>query len=765
METAIENNNIAKVRELLASGVSPNAKIGDGDTALILASFKGHIETVKTLLEAGANIDIQNKKGDTALILASNNGHAETVKTLLEAGANIDIQNKNGNTALILASNNGHIETVKTLLEAGANIDIQNKNGDTALILASNNGHAEIVKTLLEAGANIDIQSIHGNTTLILASFNGNTGIVKILLEAGANIDIQSIHNNTALIIASNNGHTEIVKILLDAGANIDIQNIHGNTALILASFNGHTETVNTLLDADANIDMQNKNGDTALILASLNGHNEIAKELLEAGANINIQNVDGATPLFIAAGNNHKDIIIRLLRTPTIKNIPVEGTKTVLDIAKEGRFTPEINELIIQRFSPELLWKGWSHSDSEKLDVIFDKKAANYACCPVCLKFIERSEACMYMKHDCSSLGGFYHTELYDKYKNEEGKIGWCTICNRIAIGHRHYKLGLASAPKPILGPGNGDPFEKDCRVSNGGGGIPEKFARFRRMREFAKQLMEEEGELLEKDVLTQLVEETWNAPFSRIPAIQRLLREKKWNIAHTTFPANRVAAAAAAVNGGVPEIREFLRPAPNRNNADLQPIVHPVGMNQIGQDEEAENVVQFRHKKKDGTINTHGDTWISKDSLEGLLEWRITNFGDESAIYCWEYPKCDALLYPEEIRGLVPDELYERYKTMFNQQMAVRTAAHGGARKGLGKTRKAHYRNKRRGQLGGQQKDFFTEATDVECVVVRRPVKGGRPSRRIKRIARKHTQKRRPRKTCAERKLSHKNRVSDEF
>ncbi len=743
MENAIETNNIAKVRELLASGISPNAKIGDGDTALILASFKGHTETVKTLLEAGANIDIQNKNDDTSLTMASFNGHTETVKTLLEAGANINIQNKHGDTALMLASFNGHTETVKTLLEAGANIDIQNKDDITALIMASFKGHTETVKTLLEAGAIIDIQNKNGDTSLAMALFKGHTETVKTLLEAGANIDIQNKDDNTALILASNKGHTEIVKILLDAGAKIDIQNIHGNTALILASFNGHTKTVKTLLEEGVNINIQNKNGDTALMLASFHGFNEIANVLIEADANINIQDADGATPLFIAAGNNHKDIVIRLLRTPTIKNIPVEGTKTVLDMANEGRFTAEINELIIQRFSPELLWKGWSHSDSEKLDVIFDKKAANYACCPVCLKFIERSEACMYMKHDCSSLGGFYHTKLYDKYKNEEGKIGWCTICNRIAIGHRHYKLGLASAPKPALGPGNGDPFEKDCRVSNGGGGIPEKFARFRRMREFAKQLMEEEYELLEKDVLTQLVEETWNAPFSRIPAIRRLLLEKKWNIAHNTFPAT--GAAAAAANGGVPEVREFLRPAPNRNNVELQPIIHPVGMNQIGRDEEAENVIQFRHKKKDNTINVHADTWVSKDSLEGLLEWRIKNFGDESAIYCWEYPKCDALLYPEEIRGIVSDELYERYKAMFNQQMTVRTAAHGGARKGFRKTRKNRYRNKRKGHRGGQQTDFFTEATNVECVVVRRPVKGGRRSRCIKRITRKRTHKRR--------------------
>ena len=95
-----------------------------------------------------------------------------------------------------------------------------------------------------------------------------------------------------------------------------------------------------------------------------------------------------------------------------------------------------------------------------------------------------------MYMNHKCTEMP-YYHAELYNKYKNSEGKISWCTICGRICVGHYHYPIVSvdASKPQPLIF-GQPNPFENDCRLTNGGGGLPEKIARIRQLRETAREL-----------------------------------------------------------------------------------------------------------------------------------------------------------------------------------------------------------------------------------------------------------------------------------
>ena len=644
---------------------------------------------------------------------------------------------------IIKASEKGDKNRVAELLAEGADPNKKDGYGMTAQMYASEKGYKEIVDILLAAGANPNEKDFYNQTALMHASLKGHKEIVETLLAAGADPNIQDNDNETPLSFATS--HHEIIKILLEKGANPNVTNNTGETPLISAAGSNHKKVVEVLLAGGADPNIQDGHGNTALMHAlDQYSDNQIIKALIDGGTNINLQNKNGKTALFLAAKEEKIGIVRDLLDLPQIENIGIENGKTMVDLAKDNAFIPSINQMIIERFeakeaeedADQEVWKGWTRSDSEKLDVIFDQKAADYACCPVCLKFVERSDACMYMSHNCRELGGFVHNELYEQYKNPEGKIAWCTICGRIAIGHRHYKLGLATAATPQLGP-SGEPFEKDCSRTSGGGGLPEKLARFRRMREFAKELMEA-GEISENTALTQLIEETWNAPLVRKPVLPKLLAEKRWNFPHTNFPSNVIVNQAAPVVA-----RNFPRPAPNRNNVNLQPIVHPVGMNTILQDEEAENVIQFRHRKKDGTINNHETTWISKESLERMIALRVKHFGEEHAIYCWNYPACDALLYPEEIKGFVPDELYESYKTMFNQQMTIRQGGQGGGRRRFRITRKGRGRLQR----GGQQ-DFFKEATNAVCVIVKKPSIGGRrriKTKRTKRPMKKQTHKRR--------------------
>ena len=92
------------------------------DIALSKASWWGMTETVKLLLEKGrANVNANVRgEGATALMEASYQGHIDCVSILLENGADVDARNEDDDTALMWATGKGRIEIVKKLLENGA---------------------------------------------------------------------------------------------------------------------------------------------------------------------------------------------------------------------------------------------------------------------------------------------------------------------------------------------------------------------------------------------------------------------------------------------------------------------------------------------------------------------------------------------------------------------------------------------------------------------------------------------------------------------
>ena len=137
----------AKVFDLLlhTRDVNLDARARNGDTALMIAAYKGNVAAVKALLEQGAEV---NQTGWTALHYAAAVGNNEIVQLLLDQSAYIDAESPNQTTPIMMAARGGHILTVKLLLDEGADATLKNGAGMTAIDFAREGGFKDIVEGL-----------------------------------------------------------------------------------------------------------------------------------------------------------------------------------------------------------------------------------------------------------------------------------------------------------------------------------------------------------------------------------------------------------------------------------------------------------------------------------------------------------------------------------------------------------------------------------------------------------------------------------------
>jgi len=144
---AVESNNVASVKQLIAQGVNINELEPNGDAPLVMAAYLGHAEIVKLLLEAGADVTaVDPGMKATALHAAAYAGRTEVAKLLIQHKIAIDQQGPyNGYTALHDAIWQNNIETAAALINAGADFTIKSNSGETALDFARAKHRTEIV--------------------------------------------------------------------------------------------------------------------------------------------------------------------------------------------------------------------------------------------------------------------------------------------------------------------------------------------------------------------------------------------------------------------------------------------------------------------------------------------------------------------------------------------------------------------------------------------------------------------------------------------
>lgn len=296
----------------------PNVNVRQTYVSMCLykASKCGDLEKVKLLFRHNTEIDIDysdNEFMQTALYIASERGHCDIVSFLLDLKCDPNISNMYNETPFYIAHNNGHTNIVKTMLRTNS-VFFEKSNG-TSLYMASSAGYTDIVKSLLTY--NIDVNSIdneYKQSALYAASKSGYIDIVALLIRHGADINLSNKYCQTPLYIASSRGHTGVVNVLLANNCDPNLCSVYDQTSLHVAAYRGHTDIVKLLLqyNCDPNIcDVYNQN---PIHGASYIGHTEIISLLIEHKCSPNITNNYGQTPLDVAINNRQETVVGILL-------------------------------------------------------------------------------------------------------------------------------------------------------------------------------------------------------------------------------------------------------------------------------------------------------------------------------------------------------------------------------------------------------------------------------------------------------------------
>jgi ankyrin repeat protein len=296
------------VKRLLDAGADANERMGNSDTALMMAARTGNVATVQLLLDRGADVNAkETARGTTALMWAVAQRHPAAVQLLVDRGADVSA-----------SSNPAWQERPVSYAKAsdprpsrkrglfGNQIGPRNMRGTdggglTPLVFAARTNDLESVRILLAAGADVNQVTNYGWSPLLVATQNRYLQLASFLLDHGANPNLANKGAWSPLYIA------------------VDNRNIEGGDYPVRKADMDTLEFIKKLVDKGANVNWRVKDstwfrtvftsqwvhedGATAFWRASQSSDVAVMKLLLEHGADPNIATTINVTPLQVAAG------------------------------------------------------------------------------------------------------------------------------------------------------------------------------------------------------------------------------------------------------------------------------------------------------------------------------------------------------------------------------------------------------------------------------------------------------------------------------
>ena len=206
---AAKTGNRDALRELLAEDREiVNARTEQGETPLMAALYRGHVDFVNALVDAGATLDV---------FAAAALGRTDVLEELLASDPSlVRAYAYDGWTPLHLAAFFGHQRAVERLIAAGADLNAISHNAlkNTALNAAIAGKHPDVALLLIGAGTDVTIADSGGYTPFHIAAEEGFVPVVKALLARGADAHAVDIEDRTPLARAVARGHIEIVDLI-----------------------------------------------------------------------------------------------------------------------------------------------------------------------------------------------------------------------------------------------------------------------------------------------------------------------------------------------------------------------------------------------------------------------------------------------------------------------------------------------------------------------------------------------------------------------
>lgn len=150
---AIDKHQQVSALYLMSVGADPEKGIEAGTASLLMdVSDQGDKRLVRALLAVGADVNYADANGESAIALASYKGHLTIVKTLLKAGADVNVSPQGQSLLMHIVSNNDLL-LAQVVIAAGADVNFTDDKGNTALTVAQDKGLSDLEMLLVQSGA------------------------------------------------------------------------------------------------------------------------------------------------------------------------------------------------------------------------------------------------------------------------------------------------------------------------------------------------------------------------------------------------------------------------------------------------------------------------------------------------------------------------------------------------------------------------------------------------------------------------------------
>ncbi|MCJ8292130.1 MAG: ankyrin repeat domain-containing protein [Crocinitomicaceae bacterium] len=349
---AIQSNNLAQVKTLVASGADINELDENYDSPLKVAIRKENLAIVKFLIESNAedrggiseavrkdNIKLtkylieQKFYLGESIVYAAEKNNLEMVKLLASNGAKVDFSQKrrkglfrkyyvspinkavyHNNLAMVnvLIKHGLPLKTaLKSSLNSGKNDiilalskDLEDKSW--LLMEAFSRSNDPIVKKLIAEGVPPNAEDEEGNSMLLIAAAKGNLISVTRCVEV-YKLYIYKKNNagENALMKATNHGSRQVCTYLLEKGITVDAQNNKGETALFYALSDESRSVFDFLIENGADINHKSLDGNTLLTKAAIRDQKNTMTYLISLKADINHKNKENKTAFYYVVANS----------------------------------------------------------------------------------------------------------------------------------------------------------------------------------------------------------------------------------------------------------------------------------------------------------------------------------------------------------------------------------------------------------------------------------------------------------------------------